>query len=76
MTSKRLSRTFVDKQCGALVPAATFPIEVNDIERNVLEDTVRASGIRRRYRKSLHETLHTGVVERLLQMFDLVIGIT
>jgi hypothetical protein len=79
MISKCLGRTFVfffDEQSGVLVPAATFPIEVNDIERDELEDTVRASGNRRWYRKGLHTTLHTGVVERQLQMLDLVIGIT
>jgi hypothetical protein len=66
MIGKRLSRTFVDEQSGVLVPAATFPIEVNDIEREVLEDTVRASGHRRCYRESPHATLHTGVAERQL----------
>jgi hypothetical protein len=76
MISKRLSRTFFDKQCGVLVHAATFSIEVNDIERDVLEDTVRTSGHRWRYRKGLHTTLHTGVAVRQLQMFNLVIGIT
>jgi hypothetical protein len=59
MISNCLSRTFVDEQSGVLVPAATFPIEVSDIEREVLEDTVRASGHRRWYRKSPHATLHT-----------------
>jgi hypothetical protein len=76
MISKCLSRTFIDEQSGVLVPAATFPIEVNDIERVVLEDTVRSSGHRRWYRKGLHATLHTGVAERQLQMLDLVIGVT
>jgi hypothetical protein len=64
MISKCPSGTFVDEQCGVLLPAATFPIEVNDIEREVLEDTVRASGHRRWYRKALHTTLHTDVAER------------
>jgi hypothetical protein len=76
MISKRLSRTFVDKQRGVLVPTATFPIKVNDIERDVLEDTIRAGGHRWRYRKSLHTTLHTGVADRQLQMSDFVIVIT
>jgi hypothetical protein len=66
MVGKRLSRTFVDEQSRVLVPASTFPIEVNDIEREVLEDTVRASGHRRWYRKSSHATLHTAVAERHL----------
>jgi hypothetical protein len=57
MISKCLSRTFVDEQCGVLVPAATFPIEVNDIEREVLEDTVRASGHRRQHQKSLETSI-------------------
>jgi hypothetical protein len=60
-----LSRTFVDEQCGVLVPAVTFPIEVNDIERDVLEDTISISGHRQRYRKGLHTTLHTGVSEAI-----------
>jgi hypothetical protein len=64
MISKCLSITFVDEQCGILVPATTFPIKVNDIERDVLEDTVRTSGHRQRYRKGLRTTLHTGVAER------------
>jgi hypothetical protein len=68
MISKRLSRKFIDEQSGVLVPAATFPIEVNDIERDTLEDTERASGHSRRYRKRLHTTLDTGVTERQLQM--------
>jgi hypothetical protein len=75
MISKCLSRTFFDEQSGVLVPAAAFPIEVNNIEREVLEDTVRASGHRRWYRKSPHATLHTAFSERQLQMLDLVIGI-
>jgi hypothetical protein len=51
-------------------------IFVNDIERDVLEDTVRTSGHRRQYRKELHTILHTGVAERRLQMLDLIIDIT
>jgi hypothetical protein len=66
MIAKCLSRTFIDEQSGVLVLAATFPIEVNDIECEVLEDTVRASGHRLWYRESLHATLHTDVAEMQL----------
>jgi hypothetical protein len=55
---------------------AAFPIQVNDIERDILEDTVRTSGRRRRYWKSLQATLHAGVAEMQLQMLDLVIGVS
>jgi hypothetical protein len=41
----------------------------------VLEDTLRTSGHRRRYQKSLHATHHTGA-EKQLQMIDLVIDVT
>jgi hypothetical protein len=49
---------------------------VNNIEREVLEDAVRASGHRRQYRKGPQATLHVDIEERQLQRLDLVIVVT